>query len=161
MGFGQQTIDSFAALRAAIIEIEMALPATVEIEDLAYWKEWQDAFRSEAARLISVAELLAQASYEAVPPGRTVTIHSGRSFRRTGKKSRKDWKTDDLLRAVLDSRRFDRGTGELVEETPMEKLLTVWNLGAPRVTALEERGIEPDDFCEVEWSGRNIKEVDA
>ena len=42
---------------------------------------------------------------------------------------RSAWKTDDLRRVVLDSRRVDEN-GEAVDETPVDKLLHVWSLGA-------------------------------
>jgi hypothetical protein len=29
----------------------------------------------------------------------------------------------------------------------LARILDVWNLGAPRVTSLRERGIDPDEFC--------------
>ena len=32
------------------------------------------------------------------------------------------------------------------------KQRSTWNLGAPRTTALEERGIQADEFCTVTWS---------
>lgn len=76
---------------------------------------------------------------------------------------RKEWDRRALLRAVLDSRcPPDRETGEadpsddgraevggeLVTCSPdLSRVLHVWNLGAPRVTALRERGIDPDEFA--------------
>lgn len=76
---------------------------------------------------------------------------------------RKAWATHDLLRAVLDSRMppdcngeahpSDDGEatvkGEAVRVSPdASRILQVWNLGTPRVTALRERGIDPDEFAE-------------
>lgn len=75
---------------------------------------------------------------------------------------RKEWATHDLLRAVLDSRMpadcngeahpSDDGEatvkGETVRVSPdASRILAVWNLGTPRVTALRERGIPVDEFC--------------
>lgn len=77
---------------------------------------------------------------------------------------RKGWDRRDLLRAVLDSRRKPSEDGEahesddgraevdkeLVTCSPdLSRVLDVWNLGAPRVTVLRERGIDPDQYCEV------------
>jgi hypothetical protein len=67
------------------------------------------------------------------------TVQLERTARRSG------WKTDDLRRVVLDSRRVDEN-GEAIDETPVDKLLHVWSLGAPRLTALREREIDPDDY---------------
>lgn len=67
---------------------------------------------------------------------------------RHANKSRVAWDTDSLRRAVLDSRIVDPETGEVQDESPLDRVLHVWNLGAPRVTALRARGIDPDEFCE-------------
>lgn len=79
------------------------------------------------------------------------------TFERRAKKNRTAWDTDDLLRAVLDTRLVDTETGELSEETPLEKVLQVWNLGAPRVTVLRERGLDADQFCRAEPAGYSIQ----
>lgn len=76
---------------------------------------------------------------------------------------RKEWDIHSLLRMVLDSRRPpDTDTGEadpaddghaVVKDEPVTvspdlgRVLDVWNLGAPRTTALRDRGIDPDEFC--------------
>ena len=69
---------------------------------------------------------------------------------------RSAWKSDDLRRVVLDSRRVDEN-GEAVDETPVDKLLHVWSLGAPRLTALREREIDPDDYSESKAGSPKIK----
>ena len=74
------------------------------------------------------------------------------TLERHSRKKRTAWQTDDLLRAVLDSRTFDKDTGELRDETPLDKVRAVWNLGAPRTGALKERHIDPDDYCSTEGS---------
>ena len=76
--------------------------------------------------------------------------------------TRKEWDRRALIRAVLDSRLppsedgevdpADAGEayvdGELVTCSPdLSRVLHVWNLGAPRVTALRDRGIDPDEFA--------------
>lgn len=75
---------------------------------------------------------------------------------------RKEWATHDLLRAVLDSRMKPNADGEVhptddgaaeVKGEPVTvspdaaRILHVWNLGTPRITALRERGIPVDEFC--------------
>ena len=77
-------------------------------------------------------------------------VHLERPVRRSG------WKTDDLRRVVLDSRRVDEN-GDAVEETPVDKLLHVWSLGAPRLTALRERQIDPDDYSSSKVGSPKIK----
>ena len=76
---------------------------------------------------------------------------------------RKEWDRRGLVRAVLDSRRPpDPTTGEMVGSDSgravidgeflscsqdLARVLDVWNLGAPRTTALRDRGIDPDEFA--------------
>ncbi len=87
-------------------------------------------------------------------------VDTGRSFnvgsyevtpRKTA--SRTKWQNDDLLRAVLDSRLIDFETGEITEETPLEKIRHVFALsgGSARITALKDRGIDADEYCSTEW----------
>jgi hypothetical protein len=71
-------------------------------------------------------------------------------LKRHKRKSRTKWQTDDLRVAVLDSRLVDED-GVIADETPLDKILHVWNLGAPRTTALKVRGITNlDEFCTTE-----------
>lgn len=96
------------------------------------------------------------------------TIEGVGTIERHARKSRTEWDKEALLRDVLDSRLFDMTSGEIVDETPLEKVLYVWNLPAPRTTALRERGqlerdeetgelkpvgIDPDEYCHVEDKG--------
>lgn len=151
---------SYPALETAVREIEEGLPTTIDPDDVALWFETQQLISDAAKRLSAAAGLLGGVLAESVPRGKGATVVSdGRIFKRTGTPTRKGWKNDELLRVVLDSRLFEPGTGALVDETPVEKILAVWNLGSPRTTALKARGIDADDFCTVEWSNRGIAEV--
>jgi hypothetical protein len=85
-------------------------------------------------------------------PEHTTTIEGVGTWTRHGRGKRNKWDTPSLLAWVMDSRLVDKTTGEVTEETPLDKVLTVWNLGAPRTTALAARGLpreELDEFCEV------------
>lgn len=105
-----------------------------------------------------LGERLAQGMRYGVP----VNLPGVATFHRHQRKDRTDWDTDDLLRYVLDSRIVDPLTGEVRDETPVDKLLHVWNLGKPRTTALKARGLAPykdedgnwndplDDYCHTE-----------
>lgn len=70
--------------------------------------------------------------------------------KRHKRKTRTKWDSPDLLRTVLDSRLVDKTTGEVKDESPLDRVLHVWNLGAPRATALKERAIQIDEYCQVE-----------
>lgn len=69
--------------------------------------------------------------------------------KRHPRKKRTAW-DKDLYRAVLDTRLVDTETGEVKDETPLDKVLACWNLGAPRVTVLRARGIDPEEWCSTE-----------
>lgn len=90
---------------------------------------------------------------------RETTIDGVGTLRRRARKDRTKWQKDDLLRAVLDSRVVNTDTGEVTDETPLDKVLAVWNLAAPRTTALRDRGIDPDEFCASEWGGWTIEVI--
>lgn len=82
--------------------------------------------------------------------GPTVVLDGIGVVTRRSDTDRKTWDRDGLLRTVLDSRLADPTTGEIVDESQLEKVLKVWNLGAPRTTVLKERGIDADEYCQVE-----------
>jgi len=80
-----------------------------------------------------------------------VTVAGVEWMRSRGGPSRTGWDSEALLSAVLDSRLVDPESGEVEVESPLAKVLHVWHLPAPRVTALRERGIDGDKFCHVLW----------
>jgi hypothetical protein len=82
--------------------------------------------------------------------GKTEVIEGLGVLSRHERKSRTQWDKDALKSAVLDSRLVDPATGEVADEAPVDKILAVWNLGAPRITALRARKIDADEFCVVE-----------
>lgn len=148
----------FEQLDAAIEDLRLALPTDIGPDEIAMWADTSTAVKARAKTLNELASWIDQVCYEAVPPGESV-VSEERTFRRTGKPTRKQWQTDVLLHAVFDSRLVDAETGEIADESPADKILHCWNLGPPRVTALEARGLDADDFSVTEWSGRAVKEV--
>lgn len=73
------------------------------------------------------------------------------------KKNRTKWDREALLRDVKDARVLDEATGEIVGH--LDKVLRVWNLGAPRVTALRAMGLTADEYCTTERAGFQIEKV--
>jgi hypothetical protein len=90
---------------------------------------------------------------------KTLPVEGVGTFEKHKRKNRTQWDRDALVSAVLDSRLFDPHTGELREETPLDKVRAVWNLGAPRITALRDRGIDAEQFCHSEDAGYQIRLV--
>lgn len=140
--------DSVRALRPdAIVDLPVDQAAAVYVELVDAQKE-----------LAAVMSLLTHAFAESLADNET-TIDGIGTLRRRGRKDRTKWQKDDLLRAVLDSRVVNTDTGEVADETPLDKVLAVWNLATPRTTALKERGIDPDEFCHSEWGGWTIEVI--
>lgn len=73
-------------------------------------------------------------------------------------KSYKDWNHEALLRDVLDSK-LVTGDGEIVEETPLEKVQQVWPLAGyqARRGAIKARGLNADDYSNAEARGWKIQ----
>lgn len=122
---GDAPIDTakLAGVRALGIEAKKSLAVLTELIDAA------------------LGDALGQ--YETVIDGVGVV-------KRHKRKARTKWDSEDLLRTVLDSRLVDKTTGVVKEESPLDRVLHVWNLGAPRATALKERGIQIDEYCTTE-----------
>ena len=147
-------------LETAVVEIEQSLPDTITAGEVAQWADVRDCLRAYAKRLTDAAGLLDGMCAETVPREKGAVVESeGRTFQRTGTASRKAWQTSELLRVVKDCRVFDPKTGELLNAEDL--ILKVWSLGAPRVTALRELEIDPDEFSETTWSNVGVKEVPA
>ncbi len=106
--------------------------------------------------LTDVRKRLAHKIGEALADDEWHTL-DGQSVRRRADVRRTKWQKDDLLRAVLDSRLVDSRTGEVADESPIDKVLHVYNLPAPRTTALRDRGLDPDEFSESRFEGWNLE----
>lgn len=125
------------------------VPGDIE-PDLIAWAMLEEANRALSAARAALADKLAKAL-----PDKRFTVEGVGTFERHGGKKRTKWDREALLSAVLDSRMADAETGEFFDESPLDKVLAVWNLGAPRTTVLTVRGIDGDEFCETEpapWS---------
>lgn len=83
-----------------------------------------------------------------VMSGKTEVIDGFGVVHRSKRKARTRWDTDQLRSKVIGAPLTDPETGEI--ESPLDCVLAVWNLGAPRTTALRERDLDPDDFCSTE-----------
>lgn len=141
---------------AAIEGFEQELGCSIDdasLEQLlAAYALLEDANRSLAQLRTIVRNAATAAMSEPV-----VTVDGVGTFTRHGRRDRKTWDTQALLSAVLDSRLVDTSTGEVQDESPLDKVLATWNLGPPRVKHLRERGIDPDEFCESTWGGWTLE----
>lgn len=134
--------------------------------DLVAWHALEQATRSLADVRKQLTDRLAKAM-----PSHSITVMGTGTFTRHQKKNRTKWDTDELVRAVLDSRLADPETGEIKDESPLDRVLHVWNLGVPRLSALRARGIgnvgdvdkdgkpidEFGEWCHVEPAGYGIE----
>lgn len=114
----------------------------------------------DASRLLAQLRTLIRDAAAQAMPDKQVTVPGLGTVVKHGKRDRKTWDGEALLRAVLDSRVVDKDTGEVRDETPLDKVLAVWNLGTPRIKELRDvRGIDPDEFCVSEWGGWTLEVI--
>ncbi len=79
--------------------------------------------------------------------------------RRHKNAKRRNWDSGRLFADVLDSRLVNETTGELVEETPLDRVKAVYTLAGynARTGALKARGLDADDYCESEIRGWQLE----
>lgn len=118
---------------------------SVDLDDeIAAWRTLTETRRTLTHMIEDLENVIGKAMADKRYTSDGVTVERARKANRT------QWDTESLRRIVLDSRIVDETTGEVKDETPVDKLLHVWNLPAPRTTALKARGIDPDEFCSTE-----------
>lgn len=155
------TVDALDALTTVRVVHDVvhdldvdAIAALPETDALTAWAVLEDANRVFQQIRSQLVHLVAEKMSD-----RQVVVDGVGTFVRHVKKDRTKWDREDLLRAVLDTRIIDETTGEITDPTPLDKVLHVWNLGAPRTTALKARGIDADEFCHVERGGYTIEVI--
>lgn len=124
----------------------------VTAADRADWyAEWQQ-LADTARRLRAACDVLEAKIADSLPNGEWTTL-GDRDYRRGRDQSFRNWDSDQLLRAVLDSRKVDPETGEVHDETPIDKLKACYNLGGYNAVRgeLKRRRIALDEFADVEW----------
>jgi hypothetical protein len=149
-------------VRDAIDDLHMAREATVgdvdagAIETLIWVHE---VLALDSSDLVAERQELDDLIGTLMGPER-VTVN-GKLYQRHARVSLRNGDNAALLRAVLDSRIVDKTTGEVKEETPVDRITHVWLLAArdARKTALRERGLDQDEFVEREFRGWNITEA--
>lgn len=143
------TADLLAAVNALDVDEIAALPLP---EALAIWCQLEEANRTLAQVRSLLPNALASQWGE-----KQIELPGVGVFVLHGKKNRTKWDKEALLRDVQDSRVIDEKTGEIA--SPLQKVLKVWNLPAPRVTALRELGLDPENYCASEWAGYSIEKA--
>ena len=98
-------------------------------------------------------------------PDRKVTVEGVGTVERKAKVTRKGWDSVELLRRLVGSALVDPDTGE-IPDSPMEAAdrilrevtacLPITGSTGWRVTALRDRGIDPDEWCTEERDGYSI-----
>jgi hypothetical protein len=121
---------------------------------LICWGVLEEAYKVLAGIKADLGERLAESM-----PEKSVVVENVGVFERHRKATRTQWDRDDLLRAVLDTVMVDTETGEIIPETPLEKVMAVWTLPAPKVTAIRERGLQVDEFCHEEYGKQTLRLV--
>ncbi len=123
-----------------------------EITDLE-WLVQLDQHYGELAAAMAVARKAVQRRISEVIPAKTLHFAGGAEVKWSpASPTYKGWDNDALLRDVLDSRLADHDTGEILEESPFDKIRACYSLGGSNVRreALRARGLDPADYCTIE-----------
>lgn len=138
-----------AGMAFALLHLDRAIQQSTDLDDRA---DLLGCLR-DSKRDLSMLESSLESELGEQMGDYHVTVEGLGTLERHRHKTMTAWNTDDLLRAVLDTRMIDGKTGEVLDETPLDKVLAVWNLPAPRTTVLRSRGLQPDEFCTVTDKG--------
>lgn len=141
--------DVLAAVQALDVDDLMGIDLK---EACRQWAALEDANRVLA---IVRGEMARQIGQELPEP--EWTVEGLGTVSRHFRKDRKEWDKDALLRDVMDARFVDPRTGEIEIHSPLERVLFVWNLPAPRTTALRALGLDPDEYCSSTFGGVNLQ----
>ena len=138
---------------AAMLSLDVDELMTDRLEDACRnWAALEDANRVLAIVRGEMAKMIGEEL-----PEKEWTVDGLGTVSRHYKKNRTEWDKDGLLRDVLDARLVDGKTGEIKDQTPLERVLYVWNLPAPRTTALKALGLDPDEYCRSTPGGVNLQ----
>lgn len=175
-------------LVVALEQLRAMAPDEITSAGLAFWKDFATSLRVHARQLTDLAGTIEGVCAEVIPRRAGATVESdGRTFARTGSRDRTFTKDKDLRaelqRLVLDTViRIPEKTpagkrqkpveilgttyhpGEVVELSPVERILWAYPLDDPRIRPLRLLGIDPDsDDCDYfthgEWTNRDVREV--
>lgn len=92
-------------------------------------------------------------------PDKKVVLDGLGEVERFRRVSRVKWDSEALLRAVLDSRLVNPDTGEVADESPLDRVRACYALtgSSVRLEALRERQIDPDEYCATERRGWRVR----
>ncbi len=150
--------DRVVMIEAGLLSLDLlvteALPFTAGAE-LDSATGIYDRLQQVARDAGRIRDELANRIGEAMPERRLIL--AGRTRLRHYKTSYRNWKSDDLLRMVVDSRIVDESTGEI--ESTLEVLKKVYGLQGykARRGALRDLNIDVDEFVESETRGFSLE----
>lgn len=145
--------------RLAALRYEVNAMDSLQVDGLEDAAELLAGLREEYKALASVIR-----SWERVVGGlmadKKETVKGVGTLERSRDKSRRNWQHEDLLRVVLDSDRRPKGDvadGEV--ESDLDVLRDVYGLRGYNagITKLRGRGIDPDEYAEVEDRGWTVR----
>lgn len=123
--------------------------------DLAALLDLKDALEEVKRRLAGTTDQVDACAYEWFDEKKKVV--NGETWERARDHTRRNWQSDELWVRVKDSRLVDPTTGEVVPE--VDKVRKVYGCKGynASLTVLRELGIDPDDFCDLEWGARRVR----
>ncbi len=149
--------DRVVMIEAGLLSLDLlvteALPFTAGAE-LDAATGIYDRLQQVARDTGRIRDELANRIGEAMPEYKLLL--AGKVRVRLYRRSRRNWKSEDLLRLVIDSRVVDETTGEI--ESTLDILKQVYPLAGynARLNELKRLGINADEFCETEVRGYKL-----
>jgi hypothetical protein len=143
--------DLLAAVNALDVDEIAALPLP---EALAIWCELE-----EANRILALVRSLLPNALAPQWGEKQIELPGVGVFVLHAKKNRTKWNSEDLYRAVKDTRIVDEKTGEVLSQLAVVEKVYPHAGYQARLTALREIGLDPDEFCSSEWAGYSIEKA--
>jgi hypothetical protein len=161
MGRRAMTASIYQSLAEFVpdIEAELAAVGDTEPEALAFILA---AIRDARADLAVVYGDVERRLLETMGSTKRFTVEGLGEVEQRRSNKRNEWANQDLTQVVvaraLDERKIDLETGEVLESEAQAVARVMSDCARPswRVTALKSRGIDPDEFCHVEWGATSI-----
>lgn len=148
---------TFDAMAEAILDVDVARRADVEAAD---WQSlaWTLDLLTKTQRALSAVARSVEDDLVAIMPERQATIEGLGTIEKHGGADRKKWESVDLAQRLVRDALDPEHTGE-IPSSPAEAVAAAVSTllaCAPftgsmgwRVRALRDRGIDPDEWCEV------------
>jgi len=159
-------VSPVAELAAKVADIREQVMALAEAGDWEGLVRGLVPMQQMLRELRDLESLVKQATAECLPSKR-VTVEGVGTVERRAATQRKRWDSDELLRRLVFASLVDENTGEMVATDALDAaervhavvsdVLPITGSLGWRVGALRERGVDPDEWCEVSFGAPTVQ----